>query len=81
MPDVHALFLSYRTREAALAKPLLDALAAVGVDVSHDTARIDEGDSISPAVRQALTRTRFAFYSETRNDSPVRKCSLDTNSI
>lgn len=41
MPDVHSMFFSYRTREVNEAKPLLDALAAVGVDVWRDTARTD----------------------------------------
>jgi hypothetical protein len=80
MPDVHAVFFSYRTREATLAKPLLDALAAVGVDVWRDTARIDEGQSISPEVRQALARARtlLAFYSDAYNDSPGCQRELAT---
>ena len=80
MPDVHSLFFSYRTREVNEAKPLLDALAAVGVDVWRDTARTEAGDAITPAVRNALARSRtlLAFYSEAYNDSPVCQWELAT---
>ncbi len=62
MPD---LFLSYRTARADEAAPLVAALEARGITVWQDTRRVEQGSSITRAVREGLAECRalLAFWS------------------
>ncbi len=72
------IFLSYRTKHASALQGLLLALGSAGITVWRDEPRIDEGDSISDAVRAGLADARalLVWCSEDYHDSRICRWEL-----
>jgi hypothetical protein len=81
MPDASwDLFFSYRRHDLDRARPLLGALAAVGVRVWRDESDIPEQASITARIRDGIANSKgfLAFYSRTYPESSACQQEITT---